>query len=94
MNNEQNFYADTPWGWRDRVRYKLFPSRGCPLPEAPPHYADVLHVNTLAVLDWPDRLRVLLTGRLVVRTRVVTEHTIGGSIASSVVYVALPSERP
>lgn len=78
-----------PWGWRERLRYKLFPSRFVPLPEAPAHFKDVLECQTCSVLDWLDRLRVLVTGKIVVKTRTVTEHTIGQSVTSSVCYVPL-----
>lgn len=87
--NEQAYYANSPWGWRERLRFKLFPSLPCPLPEAPAYYEGVLEIRTIAVLDWKDRLRVLLTGKLMVETRTVTEHTSGGVISSSVVYPLL-----
>lgn len=86
------FYADTPWTWRDRLRWKLFPSKLCPLPDADPRYEDVLVVTTMVRLSWPDRLRVLVTGWMLVETRTVTEHRVGGNVTGSVAYPTLAPE--
>lgn len=87
--SEQNFYVDTPWTWRERLRWKLFPARHCELPEAPVSYKDVIHVKTVVVFGWLDRLRVLVSGCLVVDHRVVTENIAGHTATSSVAYPAL-----
>ena len=88
--NEQNYFVDTPWTWRERLRFRLFPSRHCELPEAPAHYADCVVVTTTAVLSWADRLRVLISGRLTVQTRTVTENVVGDCRTSSVAFPSLP----
>lgn len=89
--NEQAFYVDTPWGWRDRLRFKLFPSRHCQLPEAPAQFRDCLVVRTVVSLPLIDRLRVLASGRLTVETKTVTEYVVGGTATSSVAYPSLAS---
>ena len=88
--NEQNFYAETPWTWRERLRFRLFPSRYCELPVAPATYADVVVVKTVVVLSFTDRLRTLLSGRVTVETRTVCENVVGATITSSVGYPSLP----
>jgi hypothetical protein len=84
-----NYYVDTPWTWRDRLRWKFFPSRHCELPpNVPAHWEDVLVVKVTVKLGLVDRLRVLLSGVLVVDSRTVTEHKVGGNIGTSVAYPA------
>lgn len=87
--NEQNYFSETPWTWRDRLRFRLFPSRHCQLPDAPATYADCVVVTTTAVLSWPDRLRVLLSGCLTIQTKTVTENVVGDTKTASVVYPSL-----
>lgn len=84
--NEQAYFADQPWTWRERLRFKLLPTRHCPLPEAPATFADCVVCTTFVSLDWTDRLRVLVTGWLKVETRTVTENVVGGCVTSSVAY--------
>lgn len=86
-------FVNSSWTWRDRLRFKLLPSRHCSLPEAPAAYKDVLECRTFVGLSWPDRVRVLLTGVLVVHTRTVTENTIGEHVTSSVAYPSYASDR-
>lgn len=64
----------------------LFPAQWCDLPDAPASYADCLHVETNIVFDWKDRIRILVTGKVAVRSKVVTEKPVGASVASSVAY--------
>jgi hypothetical protein len=90
-DNEQggNFYAETPWGWRDRLRFRLFPSQLCPLPEAPATYKDCIVIRTVVVLRFPARLQLLISGRLIVETRTVTENVVGNAVSASVAYPTL-----
>ena len=80
-----------------RLRGRLFPTRHCPLPQpelvAPFGHGDVIEIQTVAVLGWTDRLRVLLTGRLMIRTRTITEHRVGALMTSSTAYPSLLSRR-
>lgn len=87
---EQNYFGESPWTWKERLRFKLFPSRYCSVPEAPATYADCVVVKTIATLGVLDRLRVLISGRLVVETKTVTEHIVGACITASVAYPDAP----
>lgn len=87
--NDQAFYVDTPWTWRERLRFKLFPSRHCDLPEAPATHKDCLVVRTVVVLGTLDRLRVLWSGRLTVETKTVTENIVGATTTASAAWPSL-----
>lgn len=78
-----------PWTWKDKLRCKLWPPQHCDLPEAPPTHKDVLVCRVTSELSWLDRLRVLVTGRIRVESRTVTEHEIGDHKTKSV-FTALP----
>jgi len=82
----------SPWTWRDRLREKLYPSRwhtvevperltprrsNMPLPEG------AVVCTTCVHLDWPDRLRVLVSGLLVVQTKTATEREPGAADTNS-----------
>lgn len=87
--NEQAFVVDTPWTWRERLRFKLFPSQPCPLPEAPADWQDVLFVTTVVHLNMLDRLRVLVSGRVKVETRTVAQNLLGATATASVAFPVL-----
>lgn len=88
------YFVNSPWGWRERLRYRLFPTRHCESPEVPnpDAYREVLFVNVNVHLDWRDRLRVLWSGWLAVRSRVLTEQHVGRCVTSSVAYPMLRRE--
>lgn len=88
---EQAYYVDTPWTWREKLQFKLFPSRHCSLPDAPASHLDCIVVRTVVTLSLLDRLRVLWSGRLTVETKTVTEHIVGATTTASVAY---PSLKP
>jgi hypothetical protein len=85
----QNYYIDTPWTWRERIRFRAFPTRHCELPSAPTTFQDCVVVTTVASLSFVDRLRVLVSGKVTVQTKTVTEHIVGGTATSSVAYPSL-----
>ena len=91
MTEDQNFYADSPWTWREKWRDRLFPSRPCqcPMPEKY-HAEDVVVIRTCVSLSLLDRFRVLLTGAVIVETRTATEHIVGQTETTSVAYPSLP----
>ena len=76
--------------WRDRLRWRLFPGGIPELPEAPAAYRDVLHCDTECYFGWRDRLRILVSGRVMVMTRTVTENMIGGCVTASIANVLAP----
>lgn len=88
MTDEHAYFVDTPWGWKDRLRFKLFPARYCDAPVRP-DFQDCVVVRTVAVLDVVDRLRVLWSGALIVETKTVTEHVVGATQTASVAYPTL-----
>ena len=65
---------------------KLFPSRWCELPEAPATFKDCLHLDLTIGISFPDRIRLLFSGRAAVRIKCVCENEVGSSVASSVFY--------
>lgn len=75
--------------WRERLICRIFPVRWCELPEAPAEFKDVLEVQVGVGLDIKDRLRLLLTGKLKVRVRIVCEEKVGATVSNSVAYPVL-----
>jgi hypothetical protein len=67
---------------------RMFPHRHCELPEAPFDSRDVLFCNVVTRLSWLDRVRVLISGTLVVKSVIVTENEVGDSKAASVCFAA------
>lgn len=84
--NEQAYYVDSPWTWKEKLKFKLFPTNYCELPNAPAIWEDVLIINTLVYLDWKDRIRILLTGFIRIKTKTVTKNKIGDHLTHSVAY--------
>lgn len=80
---------ERPWTWKDKLRVKLFPPQHCDVPEAPAHFRDALVCRVVSELSWLDRLRVLVTGRIQVESKTITEHAIGCHKTQSV-FMALP----
>lgn len=81
-------YAITKPTWRQRIRRFLFPVELCFPPKAEFDDKDMLITRIVCVFSLIPRLRFLITGRLVVETRTVTENVIGKHAASSACYVA------
>lgn len=69
---------------------RFFPSEFCDLPEAPAVFKDVLDIRIYITLAWKDRLRALISGRIVAHARVVCENEVGDSVTNSVAYVEAP----
>lgn len=82
------FVAYPKLTWWQRIRKYLFPVEIC-TPAAVDFVAkDMLIINTVCELGIISRLRLMLTGRLIVETRTPTENVIGKQASSSVCYVA------
>lgn len=62
-----------------RLGYRLFPQRRIEWPEPPEGETakDGLHHEITIELSFIDRLRVLFSGRAMVRSRILTENVIG-----------------
>ena len=66
-----------------------------PWPDEMPGFAPAyVTVNTIAVLDWRDRLRVLLSGKLMVAASVKTDVMVGKAETASHVSVLPPYSSP
>lgn len=77
------------WTWRDKLRCKLFPATPCYVPDAPddpPEFRDALICRVTVELSFIDRLRVLVSGRLSVETKTITENRIGRHQTASSAY--------
>lgn len=93
MTDEHAYFVDSQWTWRERLRFKLFPVSYCELPAAPATYQDCVVCRTFVAFSFLDRLRVLLTGRVIVETKTVTEHIVGASLTASVAYPTLEKRQ-
>lgn len=82
----ENYYVDTPWTWKERLKWKLFPSQYCELPEAPAIHLDCVVIKTVVYLGFVSRLKVLLSGYLIVESKTVTENIVGATTTASVAY--------
>jgi len=78
---------EKPLTFWERLRMRLFPTKYCRRPEAPPEFQDCLYQTTVTKLDWTDRLRILATGVSVVTVRTATEFEIGRTITNSTFHV-------
>jgi len=75
--------------WQEKLGWKLFPSAHCDYPEA--HgMKDCLVIRITIHVSWPDRIRLLFTGRAVVESKTVTENRIGLNATQSCAYVLPP----
>ncbi len=72
--------------WRDKLRWKLFPAKYLNTPGAPATAKDVLVCRVTCCLSMMDRIRLLLSGRLMVETKTATEHEIGNHCTVSTAY--------
>lgn len=68
---------------RSWFRRKLFPWKPVYAPDVPGDWRDCLTSHTYCELSIGDRIRVLLTGRIEVTTRTLTENKIGNTTTAS-----------
>lgn len=85
-NESGAYFVNTPLTWRERLRFKLFPSEPCLMPSAPATWADCVVVTTVVSLSFRARIMTFISGKLKVETRTVTENIVGDSKTSSVGY--------
>lgn len=88
---------------RERIGWRLFPSRHCDMPDLPKLKTggqtatrDCLVAHTKVELSFLDRLRVLVSGRIEVVAKTVTENVIGENVTVAVFNVRPPGwlDRP
>ena len=91
MLRDMGDYCNTAssWTWKDRFRSKCFPAFHCDLPEAPFSFREVITLQLKTELSFTDRIRVLVTGKLVTRVKVVTENEVSSHVANAVVFPTL-----
>lgn len=94
MDENGAFYLPTPPpSWRERLRRSLFPAEFCPLPEderLAKGKGDVLFTNVTVVCGLRGRLQFLLSGRMEIAARTVTEHELGFNKTAAVSFVDSP----
>lgn len=74
----------------EKLGWRLFPHRHCEAPELPGPCRDCSITRVTVCLSFIDRIRLLLTGRLLVEVKTSTEHEIGESATTSAAYVDAP----
>lgn len=73
----------------DRLRWKLFPSDRCEIPDIPA--SDCVIVRSNFRLSLLDRLRVVISGRIEVETKTATEHVVGNCASNALLNVQAPA---
>lgn len=88
--NEAYAAPDQRSRWQ-RLKTRLFPARRVPIPEDLEGWApSYIETHVVSVLDWKDRLRALVSGRIHVQTRTKTDVVVSKMAADSVIYVEAP----
>lgn len=88
MNTATGFFVEPPPPTlKERLRAQLFPERALANPQM--SHRDVFVCRTCCTFSWLDRLRILVTGKVMVETRTVTENEIGAHKTNSVAYPLL-----
>ena len=92
-----DYYMEVSGTWKDRLGYFLFPQTYlAPWPGEgedgyEPGWADGdLTLGISIHLDWLDRIRVLVSGKLSVRTRTKTNVAVGNAKTKSLCHVLPP----
>ena len=80
--------------WR-RLTLKLFPKTQCPRPESP-DFASVgmLIQRSQVTVTWDDRIRILLSGKILLETMTSTEFDVGRTTSVGVMSVPPPRWWP
>lgn len=69
--------------FRERLGWKLFPYGMPENPEKVSWGTDVLHLNAETQFSFIERLRILFTGRIAFRARIVCQYSPGKTLAAS-----------
>ncbi len=71
--------------------YKLFPTRGLPVPDNTEGFADsYMRTHVVINLDWADRVRILVSGNMHVHTATKTDVPVSRMSSESAVWVDPP----
>lgn len=87
MSTQNFFILPPPPTWRERLQSHLFPERAIPNPKM--EHKDVFVCITRTKFSWADRFRILLTGKVTVETRTVTENELGKHLTNSIAFPTL-----
>jgi hypothetical protein len=92
MNTDCATFAPTPRSLGRRLLDRLFPQRRLPIPEDTEGFAPSYMVTgCVCHLDWRDRLRVLVSGRVRIEIQTKTDVVVSRMQSQSVVCVLPPS---
>lgn len=90
----EGYYAIQKLSRWQRLIRKLFPVQYLmPLDEPPPDMMGETQTFFVMFVDWRDRLRLLVSGRIWVEVRSATERDPGQVTSRSVFYVMAPGEK-
>jgi hypothetical protein len=93
INPPQNFCVEFKPTWREKVGFKLFPSKHveAPTPKWKELSGDCLVIGTVSVLSWADRLRVLISGRVHTHSKTITQYSIGMNVTAAETFIEPPA---
>lgn len=97
MNTEKTmdnnaYLPDSRPLWQ-RFLWRLFPTRTLPIPENLDGWApSYMMTTTVVCLDWLDRLRMLVSGRLEVTVRTKTNVIVQRMLSDSAAFVLPPGD--
>lgn len=90
-NTGGDFYAPDTRNWWQRLLSRMFPARSVPIPEDLEGWApSYMQTHVVATLDWRDRLRVLVSGKVHIQTNTKTDVPVGKMHSDSAVWVEAP----
>ena len=87
QNTVGYFVLPPPPRWHERLRARLFLEPAIANPQM--EHRDLFVCRTECRFSWTDRLRILLTGKVMVETRTATENVIGAHATKSIAYPLL-----
>ena len=95
MSENECYVARDPRGPVRRLVDSFFPGQYLPIPDDLEGFAPSYMVTeTIAFLDWKDRLRTLISGKVKVRMHIKTDVIVGKSLSTAAVSVCSPFYRP
>lgn len=79
--------------WKTRLRWRFFPNRWpkCPEPTKEVQWkGDVIHHDVNGVVPLSERIKLLWSGRLIVKNLIATEHPCGNIISTAEIIILPP----
>jgi len=75
---------------KQRVVCRIWPEEHCALPVAPATFKGAVIANIVANLTLRERLMLIVSGRLAIKSHIITDNAVGDTIGHSVVYPLPP----